>query len=101
NKLTVAPYGFEKSTWDPSTDYFLPENFHAENMNGKAVCKVALLQKLGLSEHSSIILVGCNFREGADIDDKKIKDIVLNTKQHDVQVSISTKLVVTMLISYN
>jgi hypothetical protein len=56
--LSVAPYGFEKSTWDPSTDYFLPENFNAENMNGKAVCKAALLQRLGLSEHSSTILVG-------------------------------------------
>jgi glycogen synthase len=57
DKLTIAPYGFEKTTWDPSTDHFLPENFNAENMNGKAVCKVALLQRLGLSEHSSIILV--------------------------------------------
>ncbi|KAI5438029.1 hypothetical protein KIW84_023952 [Lathyrus oleraceus] len=57
DKLVVAPYGFEKSTWDPSRDYFLPENFNAENMNGKAVCKVALLQQLGLSEHSSSILI--------------------------------------------
>jgi hypothetical protein len=57
DKLAIAPYGFEKSTWDPSTDYFLPENFNAENMNGKAVCKVALLQRLGLTEHSSTILV--------------------------------------------
>ncbi|KAI5438002.1 hypothetical protein KIW84_023942, partial [Lathyrus oleraceus] len=57
DKLVVAPYGFEKSTWDPTRDYFLPENFNAENMNGKAVCKVALLQQLGLSEHSSSILI--------------------------------------------
>ncbi|RHN54858.1 putative starch synthase [Medicago truncatula] len=85
DKLSVAPYGFEKSTWDPQTDYFLPENFNAENMNGKAVCKVALLQRLGLSEHSSTILVGCSFSEGADIDEKKMKDIVLNAKKHDVQ----------------
>ncbi|XP_058777444.1 probable starch synthase 4, chloroplastic/amyloplastic [Vicia villosa] len=85
DKLVVAPYGFEKSTWDPSTDYFLPENFNAENMNGKAVCKVALLQQLGLSEHASSIIVGCNFSEGEDIDVKKMKDIVLNAKQNDVQ----------------
>lgn len=56
DKLVIAPYGLDKSTWDPSTDYFLPENFNAENMNGKAFCKAALLQKLGLSEHSSTIL---------------------------------------------
>ncbi|KHN04886.1 Glycogen synthase [Glycine soja] len=57
DKLVIAPYGLDKSTWDPSTDYFLPENFNAENMNGKAFCKAALLQKLGLSEHSSTILM--------------------------------------------
>ncbi|CAK8540379.1 unnamed protein product [Lathyrus sativus] len=85
DKLVVAPYGFEKSIWDPSTDYFLPENFNAENMKGKAVCKVALQQQLGLSEHSSIILVGCSFSEVADIDVKKMKDIGLNAKQNDVQ----------------
>lgn len=57
DKLVIAPYGVDKSIWDPSTDYFLPENFNAENMNGKSVCKVALLQQLGLSENSSTILV--------------------------------------------
>jgi hypothetical protein len=55
-----------------------------------------------LSVHySNFYQIGCNFPEGADIDEKKIKDIVLNTKQQDVKVSISTKLIVTMLIGYN
>nr|XP_027193345.1 probable starch synthase 4, chloroplastic/amyloplastic isoform X3 [Cicer arietinum] len=85
DKLVIAPYGFDKSTWDPSTDYFLPKKFNAENMSGKAVCKVALLQRLGLSEHSSITVVGCNISEGANVDEKKIKDIALNAKQQDVQ----------------
>lgn len=85
DKLVIAPYGLDKSTWDPLTDYFLPENFNAENMNGKAVCKVALLQQLGLSEHSSTILVGCVFSEGCDFDEKRVKEVILNAKQHDVQ----------------
>ncbi|TKY70003.1 starch synthase 4 [Spatholobus suberectus] len=85
DKLVIAPYGLDKSTWDPSTDYFLPENFNAENMNGKAVCKVALLQQLGLSEHSSIILVGCIFSDGHDLDEKRLKEVILNAKQHDIQ----------------
>ncbi|KHN38917.1 Glycogen synthase [Glycine soja] len=84
-KLVIAPYGLDKSTWDPLTDYFLPENFNAENMNGKAVCKAALLQQLGLSEHSSAILVGCIFSEGRDLDEKRVKEVILNAKQHDVQ----------------
>ncbi|XP_061336863.1 probable starch synthase 4, chloroplastic/amyloplastic [Gastrolobium bilobum] len=85
DKLVIAPYGLDKSTWDPSTDYFLPKNFNAENMNGKTVCKVALVQRLGLSEHASIILVGCIFSEGTDLDEKKMKDVILNAKQHNVQ----------------
>ncbi|KAL2666579.1 hypothetical protein AAZV13_01G017900 [Glycine max] len=85
DKLVIAPYGLDKSTWDPSTDYFLPENFNAENMNGKAFCKAALLQKLGLSEHSSTILVGCIFSEGRDLDRKRVKEVILNAKQYDVQ----------------
>ncbi|XP_027360743.1 probable starch synthase 4, chloroplastic/amyloplastic isoform X3 [Abrus precatorius] len=85
DKLIIAPYGIDKSTWDPSTDYFLPENFNAENIKGKSVCKVALLQQLGLSEHSSVILVGCIFSEGDDLDHKRLKDVILNAKQHDVQ----------------
>ncbi|KAL2348961.1 hypothetical protein Fmac_002961 [Flemingia macrophylla] len=84
DKLVIAPYGLEKSTWDPLTDYFLPENFNAENMNGKAVCKVALLQQLGLPEHSSI-LIGCFFSEGCDFDVKRVNEVILNAKQHDVQ----------------
>ncbi|KAK7273976.1 hypothetical protein RIF29_15045 [Crotalaria pallida] len=56
DKLAIAPYGFDKSTWDPSTDYFLPENFNAEKMDGKTVCKAALQQRLGLADNASNIL---------------------------------------------
>lgn len=57
DKLITAPYGFDKFTWDPSKDKFLPENYSADNMKGKAVCKVTLQQHLGLTEHATVILV--------------------------------------------
>ena len=57
DKVVIAPFGFNNFKWDPSTDYFLPENFDAENMKGKTICKAALQQRLGLSEQTSIILV--------------------------------------------
>jgi starch synthase len=57
DKLVIAPYGFDNSTWDPSKDNFLPENYRAEDMKGKAVCKVALQQHLALSDSASTILV--------------------------------------------
>ncbi|XP_052725754.1 probable starch synthase 4, chloroplastic/amyloplastic isoform X2 [Vigna angularis] len=85
DKLVIAPYGLDRSTWDPSTDYLLPENFNAENFKGKVVCKVSLLQQLGLSEHSSSILVGFIFPEGRDLDVKRLKEVILNAKQQDVQ----------------
>ncbi|KAK7307294.1 hypothetical protein VNO77_40223 [Canavalia gladiata] len=84
DKLVIAPYGLEKSIWDPSTDYFLPESFNAEKINGKSVCKLALLRQLGLSEDSSIILVGCIFSEDG-LDEKRVKDVMLNAKQRGVQ----------------
>ncbi|KAI4328086.1 hypothetical protein L6164_020473 [Bauhinia variegata] len=83
-KLAIAPYGIDKLTWDPSTDHFLPENFSAENLDGKAVCKVALQQRLGLSEHASITLVGCIFSEGTDLDMKYV-EVISNTAQQNVQ----------------
>jgi len=57
DKLVVAPYGFESSTWDPSMDKLLPETYSASDLKGKAVCKVSLQQLMGLSENASSILV--------------------------------------------
>ena len=57
DKLVVSPFGFESSTWDPSKDNFLPENYSVDDMEGKISCKVALQQYVGLSENSSNIVV--------------------------------------------
>lgn len=57
DKLLVAPCGFDSSTWDPSNDKFLTENYCAEDMKGKTVCKVTLQQQLGLSKDASTIVV--------------------------------------------
>ncbi|KAL5819915.1 hypothetical protein ACOSQ4_023757 [Xanthoceras sorbifolium] len=67
DKLLVAPSGFENSTWDPSNDKFLPENYSAEDLKGKTVCKVSLQQQLGLSKNASTILVGCIFSDLSDV----------------------------------
>lgn len=48
---------------------------------------------LGLPAHRwKFYQVGCIFSDGAEIDEKKVKDVVLNVKQHDVQVATSTEL---------
>ncbi|KAK8496242.1 hypothetical protein V6N13_095941 [Hibiscus sabdariffa] len=84
-KLLVAPYGFDNSTWDPSTDKFLPVNFSAENMRGKDACKVALHQKAGISSHASSILVGCIISEVSDFDLEKLQAAVQNATRGGAQ----------------
>ncbi|XWS33422.1 hypothetical protein CRYUN_Cryun22dG0081200 [Craigia yunnanensis] len=84
-KLIVAPCGFDNSTWDPSTDKFLPVNYSTENMRGKDACKVALQQQAGLSKHVSSILVGCIFSEVLDFDLEKMKAVVQNATKGGAQ----------------
>ncbi|KAK8305052.1 hypothetical protein V6Z12_D03G035800 [Gossypium hirsutum] len=84
-KLLVAPYGFDNSTWDPSTDKFLPVNYSTENMRGKYACKVALQQQAGISTHASSILVGCIISEESGFDLEKLKAVVRNAIREGAQ----------------
>ncbi|KAK9285332.1 hypothetical protein L1049_024523 [Liquidambar formosana] len=85
DKLLIAPCGFDNSTWDPSKDKFISENYTANDIKGKAVCKVALQQHLGLSEHASTVTVGCIFSEGSDVDLENLKAVVRIASRRDVQ----------------
>ncbi|KAL8472779.1 hypothetical protein ACS0TY_029847 [Phlomoides rotata] len=76
-KMVIAPSGFDKSTWDPSFDNFLPQSYNADDMTGKSVCKVALQRRLGLHEKASKILVGCIYSGIIDADLDKLKMLVL------------------------
>lgn len=53
----VAPWGLDKSTWDPSSDNFLPQSYSADDMKGKSVCKTTLQQHLDLPEGAAKIHV--------------------------------------------
>ncbi|XP_059642436.1 probable starch synthase 4, chloroplastic/amyloplastic isoform X2 [Cornus florida] len=85
NKLLIAPYGFDNSVWDPSIDKFLPQSYSADDMKGKAACKVALQQHLGLSEHASLILVACIYSEVSDVDLENLKTLVWIASRRSVQ----------------
>ncbi|XP_008236823.1 PREDICTED: probable starch synthase 4, chloroplastic/amyloplastic isoform X2 [Prunus mume] len=88
NKVVIAPCGFDNSTWDPSTDKFLPQQYGVKHMKGKAVCKAALQQHLGFSEHASTILVGCIFSEVSDVDLENLRAVFRKARRIDVQFII-------------
>ncbi|KAI3451863.1 hypothetical protein Pfo_008528 [Paulownia fortunei] len=84
-KLAIAPCGFDKSTWDPSCDNFLPQSYSADDMKGKSVCKVALQRHLGLHEGASKTLVGCIYSDILDADLEKLKTLVWMASRRGVQ----------------
>ncbi|XP_023518262.1 probable starch synthase 4, chloroplastic/amyloplastic isoform X1 [Cucurbita pepo subsp. pepo] len=90
DKLLVSPCGFESSSWDPEKDKILPENYSADDMKGKSVCKIALQQKLRLPENASIITVGCFLSDLSDVDKEDLIAIVKNGTRMAVQFIFMT-----------
>lgn len=84
-KLMIAPFGFEISTWDPSRDNFLPQIYSVDNMQGKSVCKVTLQRHLDLSEGTSEILIGCIYSDFSDFDLDKLKTLVWMASRRGIQ----------------
>ncbi|CDP02665.1 unnamed protein product [Coffea canephora] len=85
DKLLIAPYGFDKSVWDPSVDKFLPESYSEEDMKGKSVCKISLQKHLGLTKNASMILVGCMLTEVSDVYLENLKTLVWMASRKGIQ----------------
>ncbi|XP_038697626.1 probable starch synthase 4, chloroplastic/amyloplastic isoform X3 [Tripterygium wilfordii] len=85
DKLLVCPSGVDTSIWDPSKDKLLPSNYSTKDMESKAVCKLALQQRLGLSAHASAIIVGCVFSDFSDINMVDLKEAVRHVSRKGIQ----------------
>ena len=50
--------GIDTDVWNPETDKYIPKNFSAEKMAGKAACKKALQERFGLEINPNIPVIG-------------------------------------------
>lgn len=50
--------GCDYQSWHPALDPKIPANYHAADLSGKAICKKALQQRLGLRASPEIPLIG-------------------------------------------
>lgn len=56
--------GIDDEVWNPARDPHLPAHYDAENLEGKAACKRALQQELGLAQNPDVPLIGVVSRLG-------------------------------------
>lgn len=63
--------GVDYNEWNPETDHFIPHNYSADDLSGKAVCKQELQKYFGLPERPEVPLFGIVSRlvkqKGVDI----------------------------------
>ena len=57
-KLTGILNGIDYQEWDPATDRHLPAHYSRDDLAGKAQCKAALLQEMGLPLEMDRPLIG-------------------------------------------
>jgi len=69
--LNGVTNGINVGEWDPSRDASLPFNYSSGDLRGKAKCKVALQEELGLKVDASIPLIGwigrLDYQKGPDL----------------------------------
>ena len=69
--LNGVTNGINVGEWDPSKDAALPFNYSADDLSGKAKCKAALQEELGLKVDASVPLVGwigrLDYQKGPDL----------------------------------
>jgi starch synthase len=87
-QLTGILNGIDVRAWDPSSDPHLPAHFDAQRLAGKAACKRALQDELGLPERAEVPLLALVGR----LADQKGIDLVLaalpELVRHDLQVAV-------------
>jgi starch synthase len=58
HKVSGVLNGIDYSLWNPSTDPFLPATYDRDDLAGKATCKRALQERMGLPPRADCMLLG-------------------------------------------
>ncbi|HZY03065.1 MAG TPA: glycogen synthase GlgA [Anaeromyxobacteraceae bacterium] len=66
--------GIDAEEWDPATDPYIPEDFSAEDLSGKAACKAALQREARLAVDPGVPVLGTVGR----LTDQKGFDVLAN-----------------------
>jgi len=82
-KLSGILNGIDVDGYNPETDPDIPANYGADNISGKAACKAALQQKMGLTEDPDAPLIGIVSRlvahKGVDLIMAKLDELLLHS----------------------
>ena len=85
NELFGVLNGIDMSDYDPLTDQRIAANYTIDDLSGKALCKKALQENLGLNTDSDIPIIGMVGRlsnqKGLDLVDYVIADIMRQNVQ--------------------
>ena len=80
--------GCDYGQWDPLNDGLIPQNYTADSLDGKQICKQAMQREVGLPEEARIPLIGMVCRLTEQKGFGYILPILANLLQHNVQVLI-------------
>lgn len=81
--------GCDYSQWNPETDIHLPENYSRKTLSGKAVCKRALQQRMGLDVIDDVPLFGMVSR----LTDQKGFDYLIPALENQLKAGVNAQYV--------